>query len=357
MSDTPVRVLHVANSLGLGGTEKVMHLLTTHLDRTRFETAVFSPVPGERAALLRAAGIATHIGGDLHAVLTRFKPDIVHIHRAGWPEPHTLRSIRLAGVPVVVETNVFGRHDPSPAAATIDHTLFVSRFCLDRYHWTTGLEPNPARRSVLYNPVDTDFFKTAASRDRDFSIPSATRISRPDPGKWSRLALDFLPLVVRNVPDFRYHVIGAIPEARDFVRDADLTGTVIFHEPVTTDAEIARFLDAASMLVHANDTGESFGLVIAEAMACGLPVITHPCGGLKDNAQLELVEHGVTGLVASSAEEYADAIKHLLAHPDEARRMGRAGRDKAAALFRVQLVTARLETIYQELLLRKGITS
>ncbi|MDD3313250.1 glycosyltransferase family 4 protein [Pseudodesulfovibrio sp.] len=354
MSKPPVRVLHIANSLGPGGTEKVMQLLVSHLDRTRFLPAVYSPEDGVRAAQIRALGVETHVGGDLLAVLGRFRPTVVHLHRAGCPEPALLTPVKRAGVPVVVETNVFGRHDPSPQARIIDRTLFVSRFCLKRFTQATGLA-DPGRYGFLYNPVDTDFFARAARRDRDFSRPVIGRVSRPDPGKWSRLALDILPILARELPGFRCRILGGIPEARDFVREHGLEQSVVFHDPVATDAEIAAFLDRVSLLAHANDTGESFGLVIAEAMACGLPVVTHPAAGDRDNAQLELVDHGVTGLVTDNAADYAAAVKHLLTHPDEARRMGEAGRAKAARLFRVQDIARQLEDIYLELLRKKGI--
>lgn len=356
MSQSPVRVLHIAKSLGLGGTEKVMQLLVAHLDRDRFVPAVYSPQDGERAAQIRALGIDTYVGGDLFTLLEKFRPHIVHIHRAGWPEPELLKPLKLARVPAVVETNVFGRHDPSPSAGVIDTTLFVSEFCLKRFGALYKIDARSPRYTFLYNPVDTDFFARAALPDRDFSRPVAGRISRPDPGKWSRLALEFLPLIVKDIPDFRYHVIGSIPEAEDYVRMQGLERHVFFHEPVRTDDEIAEFLDGVSLLAHANDTGESFGLVIAEAMACGLPVITHPCDPPKDNAQIELVDHNVTGLVANSAEEYAAAVKFLIAHPEEARRMGRAGREKAARLYRAQAVAKQLETIYNDLLTAQGIT-
>ncbi|MUM76130.1 glycosyltransferase [Pseudodesulfovibrio sp. F-1] len=357
MPHSPVRVLHIVNTLGLGGTEKAMQLFLAHLDKNRFQPAVFSPQDGPRARQIRALGVKTFIGGDLLTELQRLKPAIVHIHRAGWPETHTLRTIRLARVPVVVETNVFGRHDPSSSAEVIDHTLFVSRFCLERYARHTGISPTAHRYSVLPNPVDTDTLNAASPSKRDFTAMAAARVSRPDPGKWSRLALDFVPEVVRAIPNFRYHIVGAIPDAVNFARTKGLDRHMVFHDTLASDTDIAAFLAPVSLLAHANDTGESFGLVIAEAMACGLPVVTHPCPGMRDNAQLELVEHGVTGLVASNATEYAKAVIRLLTHPEEAQRMGRAGREKIAALCRAQTVTARLETLYQDLLARKGIPS
>ncbi|MBG0790759.1 MAG: glycosyltransferase family 4 protein [Desulfovibrionaceae bacterium] len=355
MSESPVRVLHAVNHLGLGGTEKVLQLLVANLDKSRFIPAVYSKKDGPRAKQIRASGIDTYIGLDFSDVLNRFRPHIVHIHRAGWPDPEMLTPLRRAKVPVVVETNVFGRHDPSPQAAVIDATLFVSRFCLDRFATVTAIDARPPRYDFLYNPVNTDFFAARAVPDRDFSVPAAGRISRADPGKWSALALEFLPHLVRDIPDFRYHIIGCIPEARAYIEDNGLADNVVLHDPVETDGEICAFLDRVSVLAHANDTGESFGLVIAEAMACGLPVVTHPAEGLRDNAQLELVDDRVTGLVAADAEEYANALKYLFAHPEKARRMGRAGREKAQRLYRMQTIARQLEQRYTQLLESKGI--
>ncbi len=364
MSANKIKVLHLVQGLGVGGTEKVMQLLAIHTDPARHAVAVHSPADGPRARLLREAGVQTFVGGDLGGVLGRFAPDVIHMHRAGWAEPERMRAIRLykqgalqAGRAVaVVETNVFGRHDASPGAQAMDATLFVSRFCADRYAQVHGIRTDAPRYHVVYNPVDTDFFAAhALSPDqREYARPVCGRVSRPDPGKWSALALEFLPPVVHELPGFRYRVIGMTEDARKFVREHGLTAQVEDVPPVLSDAELAAFFDTVSLLAHANDTGESFGMVIAEAMACGLPVVTHPAEGLRDNAQLELVEHGATGLVATTAEEYAQAVLYLLAHPDEARRMGQAGREKAVRLFRVQTVTQQVEGIYTDLLARCG---
>lgn len=354
--DTPVSVLHVVKSLGLGGTEKVAQLLATNLDRSRYAVAVYSPTDGERGTMLRAAGIPTYIGKSIEETLFRVNPAIIHVHRAGWPEPRLMRPIvlyaRAHPYTRIVETNVFGRYDPSPWGRAVHCTLFVSAFCAKRYEALYGIAARPPRFQVLYNPVETDFLanRCIAPEKRDFSRPVIGRLSRPDPGKWSSLALDFLLEVSAARPEFSYLVVGGIDAAYEFVKRNGLAAHVRFLEPLVTEDELADFLNNLSVFAHANDTGESFGMSIAEAMCAGLPVVTHPCAFPKDNAQIELVEHGRTGLVAATAHEYAQAVLWLLDRPEEARRMGRAARDKAVSLYSTSLIAGQLADVYDGLL-------
>ncbi|MBU1002056.1 MAG: glycosyltransferase family 4 protein [Proteobacteria bacterium] len=347
--DAPLPILHITGSLGLGGTEKTLQLFVSHLDRTRFRPMVFAFADGPRRALLSKLGIDVFVGGDLLEIMQRLRPAIVHLHRPGWPEPKLLRLLKLARVPAVVETNVFGRFDPSPQAEIIDRHLFVSRFCLERYSQMNDVDTSSPRYQVLYNPVDTDLFSRRPEQ-RKPAVPTVGRLSRPDPGKWSPLALEMLPHLRTHIPDVCYRIIGGTPEARHWVKANALENHVEFCDAVHTDEELTDFFQGISVLAHANDTGESFGLVIAEAMAAGLPVVTHPCPEPRDNAQLELVDHGRTGLVANTAEEYAAAVAWLLNHPRQAAAMGEAGRAKAQRLYRAQTVTRQLEDIYLDLL-------
>ncbi|WP_081859015.1 glycosyltransferase family 4 protein [Desulfohalovibrio reitneri] len=343
----PARVVHYARALGPGGTEKTLQILASGLDRDRFQPVVLALEDGPRRRLLQEAGVEVRVSPDPLPVLQRLRPDIVHVHRAGWPEPDLMRPLKLARVLRVVETNVFGRHDPSPLGRLAHRILFVSEFCRRRYGLVHSIDVEGPRYDVLYNPVRTDAY---AHVEPDFSRPVVGRISRADPGKWSPLAMDMLPRLLAEVPEARYRVIGGTKEARARACELGVAETVDWLDPVLGEDELAAFLAGCSVFAHANAAGESFGMVIAEAMAAGLPVITHPSEGLRDNAQLELVEHDRTGLVAATAEEYGQAVAWLLRHPEHARAMGRAGREKARRLYDARAVVARLEEIYDRVL-------
>ncbi len=345
----PVRVLHVVNSLGLGGTEKTMQLLVRHLDRSIFSPLVHSAQDGPRRAQLKACGVPVAVGGDLFALTERFRPHVVHVHRAGWAEPAVLTPILRHKPRVLVETNVFGRHDDSPGGAAFHLRLFVSRFCLERYARDFGPRADLSRCRVLPNPVDTDLFERLCPAP-DLSRPVAGRLTRPDPGKWSHLVFAMLPELARLEPGFRLRVVGATAEFLEFLRDKPFAANVEILPQLERDEDLAAFFNQIAVLAHANDTGESFGMAIAEAMAAGLPVVTHPAQGERDNNQLELVEHGVTGLVAETGPEYARALVRLWRDPDAAAVMGRAGRERIRDLCRAQDLSQRLGRMYLELL-------
>ncbi len=90
---------------------------------------------------------------------------------------------------------------------------------------------------------------------------------------------------------------------------------------------------------------EGFGLIAAEAMRAGLPVIATRVGGLP-----EVVEHEVTGLLVEpdSSAALVEAIRLLR----DGRRstFGKAGRERFLAHFTLDRVHAEVTALYQRLL-------
>ncbi|MGO8795636.1 MAG: glycosyltransferase family 4 protein [Candidatus Sulfotelmatobacter sp.] len=72
------------------------------------------------------------------------------------------------------------------------------------------------------------------------------------------------------------------------------------------DSEKEDFLGNAKALLFPIDWPEPFGLVMIEAMACGTPIIAHPCGSVP-----ELIPDGVAGFLVHSLEQAVDAVNRI----------------------------------------------
>lgn len=88
---------------------------------------------------------------------------------------------------------------------------------------------------------------------------------------------------------------------------------------------------SASIMVHAAER-ESFGLVIAEAMACALPVVAMAAAG-----PAEIVADGVTGQLVPMGDEaaFGEAIEGYLRSPERTQAHGEAGRQRAQRHFSI----------------------
>ena len=80
-------------------------------------------------------------------------------------------------------------------------------------------------------------------------------------------------------------------------------------------------------------------------MACGLPVIASPVGVNRD-----IVEHGVNGFLASTKEQWRQAIELLTADGDLRQRMGQAGRAKIEKHYSIQVQGPRVAKLIHALL-------
>ena len=88
---------------------------------------------------------------------------------------------------------------------------------------------------------------------------------------------------------------------------------------------------------------EGFGLVIVEAMACGLPVISTDC----PHGPSDIIDNGVTGLLARlEVKDLADRIEWMITHHEERRMMG-VKAHAAAAAYRKEVIMKKWESAYK----------
>lgn len=88
---------------------------------------------------------------------------------------------------------------------------------------------------------------------------------------------------------------------------------------------------------------ESFGIVFAEAWACGKPVV-----GANSGAIPSVIENGVDGLLfeCKNPQSLTNTIIKLLNNPTQAQRMGQAGKAKVQQQFTWEVVTDKLRAVY-----------
>lgn len=117
----------------------------------------------------------------------------------------------------------------------------------------------------------------------------------------------------------------------------------IRHVGSLTDAQKQTFFSGAVALVFPIDWPEPFGLVMIEAMACGVPVIAWDKGSVR-----EIIEDGVTGIIVDCAEE---ALERL----DEVRRLDPAAiRRVFERRFGVETMARKVVGLYREHLAQRS---
>jgi D-inositol-3-phosphate glycosyltransferase len=157
-------------------------------------------------------------------------------------------------------------------------------------------------------------------------------------------------LAALDLPDARLLIVGGPSgaagetEALHLVELAGRLGLArhVQFVPPQPHAALASFYQAADVLVMPSRS-ESFGLVAAEAQACGLPVVAARIGGLAD-----VVADGVAGHLIDGweADAYAAAIRRIVADPGHAAALGE-GAARHAARFSWPATVDRLIELYE----------
>lgn len=137
---------------------------------------------------------------------------------------------------------------------------------------------------------------------------------------------------------FQEKVDQKIRELRDSGLHMHLTGDVAY-------SAVFQWLCKSKMLLITSES-EGFGRMAVEAMACGLPVIANPVGGL-----LEIIENGQTGFFAAQndAESFASLVLQLLNDPKLAVKLGDAGRKVAEMRYSLDAAVDAYEQLYRKI--------
>lgn len=153
----------------------------------------------------------------------------------------------------------------------------------------------------------------------------------------------------KNIP-FKCNFIGQWSDIREEAfaqrtKELSLTEEVKAHGAKFGDEKSEYFITADAFVFPTYFKGETFGLVLLEAMEYALPCISTYEGGIPS-----VIENNRTGLLtqAQDAAELAEKMEWLIANPDKGIEMGRRGQERFREHFTLPVFEARLATILSE---------
>ncbi len=221
-----------------------------------------------------------------------------------------------------------------------------------------GLDAAAERVHVVPLGTDPEVFRPdpeAAARFRARRElppgPWMVSVARLVPHKGIDTGIEVLARLADEYPDLRYAVVGrgAYADAlRALAREVGVADRFHLLTDVS-DAELpGAFAMAEVYLGLSREVGldaEGFGIALLEAGATALPVVAGASGGIAD-----AVAEGETGILVTPGdpEPAADAVRHLLADPALARRLGDAGRERVEQRFTWRRVVADLSALAAE---------
>lgn len=224
------------------------------------------------------------------------------------------------------------------------HVLTVSRVSAQDIATDFGVPRS--RMRIVPVGVDVECFRPAVSPRVPGRIVSV--ISADVPLKGMSILVDALSALPRE--SWSELVVVGTPRAATEKRlaEAGLVDRVSFRSGISDD-ELAALVGSAQLLVIPS-LYEGFSIPAIEAMACGTPVVASDVGALP-----ELLSDGAGRLVpAGDPGALAGALGDVLASPQEAARMGLAGRQRAASTYSWPAVARATADVYAEVIAASG---
>lgn len=361
------RVLHIIPNFATGGAERLVVNLLKAIDKEKFEVAACSLYAESNTAFekqLEKYGIqiyylGKHKGPDLRMIprlyrlFNVFKPDVVHTHLSVQRYAliplmlcrisarfHTVHSIAQKEVDTPGKiVNWLAFHFGKVAPVSISQE--VARTVEELYNMQTPIIYNgiPTKEFQRSDEIRSTWRKKEGIEDSEVAL---VHIGSFSPPKNHCLLVEAFERAIEERSDLKLFLVGDGKLRSDIerlVKKKDLNQNIRF---LGLRQNIPELLATCDIFILSSDW-EGFGLVIAEAMVAGRPVIATAVGGVP-----ELVEDGVTGLLVppKNTQALAEAILQLVGNSTLREEMGREGQRKALERFDINQIARQYEELY-----------
>ncbi len=351
----------------IGGNEKQLYYLVTHLDKDKFQPIVICLNDGTYVHQLRKAGISTVILKlppwrkvlsyparyiavfKLTNLAKKYKIKIIHSSDA-WLNPYARRMKKhLLDIPVI--SHVPNLLTPEQVAK-YDFEYMNRIIAISEQSKAPIVKAGISSQKidVIINCVDLSEFTPLSQkkvlRTDKFVVGLVGRI---EPFKRQDTFVEIANLVNRQCQNVEFQIIGAAldtPKHRTFAKQVrELVTKYNLNDRIHFTGhrdDIPKVMQELDLLVTL-----SAGSVIAEAMASGLPVFGTSIGSTE-----EMIIDGVTGYIFTTdkIDDISEKIIQLAKYPELCVQMGNAARNHAESTFGIDRHVQKIQDIYMEFL-------
>lgn len=369
-----IRVLHTVGWISEGGVEQLRLLMARCLPKDRYEhLAICQGASGVLPDLLKAEGWDIHVIGDApHILSPAWHAKAARIARDF--SPHIVHGAVIEGVALATgiglrdwRVKVVSEETSDPVDRSWRGNFLMRAMCL-RSDVVIGVSPRvgeyltetahvPKRKvRVIDNAVlpapQVSLEETGAIRSElglrpdDLVIGSVGRLVDAHK-RFSDVIRAVSILQSRGGSNLRLLIVG---DGTDRAALQDLCRTLGMEERVIFTGyrgDVRRLYSVMDIFVLAS-AHEAFGLVLAEAMMAGVPVVATRAGGMP-----HVLDQGRAGRLVSplQPEELASELLTLVSDRDTRLRLGEIGRLHAEAAFSADGYCRKIDALYRELLM------
>ena len=392
MKNAKQRMLYVEGNLDgtIGGSYFSLLFLVAGLDRTRFEPIVVFATPNSLLPRFEAAGVRTLIvppaepgkafAGSVIAkalnffrgfvlepwrlarILKRERIDLVHLNNSIRRNHPWMLAARLRGVPCITHErgiNLGFKPRDRKLAHGLRSVICISGAVRDNFV-ERGLGDLPL--VTIYNGLDPAQMQVTRSAEdvrSEIGVAPQTRlvgiVGNIKPWKGQEVVVRAMGLIARDFPNVTCVLIGDTSPNETFYREqitalARELGVEGQVRITGFRSDVANYINALDVQIHASIEPEPFGRVLLEGMALSKPLAASNGGAVP-----EIVVHGDTGLLfePGNPQALADALRSLLAEPARALAMGMAGRTRLESDFSIRRNIELTQELYDRLLNRQ----
>ncbi|TXC97231.1 glycosyltransferase family 4 protein [Streptomyces sp. ISID311] len=282
--------------------------------------------------------------------------DVIHIHEPASPSLGLLTCWAAQG-PIVA---TFHTSNPRSRAMIAAYPILQpalekirARIAVSEYARRTLVEHLGGDAVVIPNGVDVDFFASAEPK-AEWQGRTIGFIGRIDePRKGLPVLMKALPAILAEVPDARLLVAGRGDEEEAVAAlPAEMRSRVEFLGMVS-DEDKARLLRSVDVYVAPNTGGESFGIILVEAMSAGAPVLASDL-----DAFAQVLDQGEAGELFANEDAAALAASavRLLGDPGRLGELRERG-SRHVRRFDWSTVGADILAVYETVMTGAGATS